>query len=124
MVHSLMALQIAESARTLGQLHDLVRRRCLDLPVQSDDRFALRLCPDEHFGDDEAMASGDLIANILLSDLRPDVGDRDMRLVLMGRLNELYDFSEALMERVQLWAFDRGDDDGNISGRRRRGSTR
>ena len=66
------------------------------------------------------MASGDLIANIFLRDLRPYVGDRDMRLVLMSRLNELYDFSEALMERVQFWAFDRGDDDGYLSGRRRR----
>jgi|ERR1039458_630057 hypothetical protein len=117
MVHSLMALQIAESARRLGQLHDLVRRRCLGLPVQSDDRLALRLGPDEHFGDDEAMASGDLVADILLCDLGPYVGDRDMWLVLMGRLSELYDLPEALMERVQLWTVNVHDDDGNLSGR-------
>jgi len=27
------------------------------LPVQSDDRFAVRLCPDDHFGDDKPLAS-------------------------------------------------------------------
>ena len=63
------------------------------------------------------MASGDLVADVLLRDLRPYISDRDMRLVLMGRLNELYDLPQALMERMQLWAFDRRDDDGNLSGR-------
>ena len=38
----------------------------------------------------------------------------------MGRLREVHDFPEALMERVQLWALNRGDEDGNLSARRRR----
>jgi hypothetical protein len=34
----------------------------------------------------------------------------------MGWLDELYDFSEALMEQVQLWTLNVRDDDGNLSG--------
>jgi hypothetical protein len=86
------------------------------LSVKRNDNLALRLGPDDHFGDDEPMASGDLVAHVLLSDFGSYIGDRDMRLIRMGWLDELYDFSEALMEQVQLWTLNVRDDDGNLSG--------
>src|ERR1035438_5353145 len=43
-----------------------------------------------------------------------------MGLVFMGCLSELYDLPETLVKRLQLGTFNRGDDDGDLSGRRGR----
>src|ERR1035441_8936496 len=82
------------------------------LSVERKQRDALRLGPDQHFGNDDGMTGCDLVSDVLLHDLRPYIGDRDMRLVLMGWLDKLYDLPEAQMQRVQFRALDRGDDDG------------
>jgi hypothetical protein len=71
----------------------------------------------DHLGDDESTASGDLIANVLFGDLGFYIGDCDMRFVRMGRIHEIHDLTEAPVERMEFWAFNRRDDNGNLSGR-------
>jgi hypothetical protein len=62
----------------------------------------------------------DLIADVPFGDLRPHIGNCDMRFVLMGWLRKVHDGPSALMGCMQRRARNRGDDDGNLPGRRRR----